>query len=663
MADPALNLVQVRASLAALRAGVKAFPVVYLGSYYGNGPDGGEGNFTYEPSDTTSGWTGTGSISGTTLTLASTTSGAMAIGLSPGGAGIPAGVYVTGGSGTSWTLSQNLGTIALQAMTADNGGTIIVDTAGHRYYRSTSGLPYSVKWFGAKGDGTTDDTAAIQAAISATQAAGGGAVWFPAGTYHITDTLNITAGGVTLQGSGTGSTVLSFANGASDCIVMNSGTTQLYRSHVKDMTITGVAKTGGRALYIGYFANCNIERVEFQSAYNGIEIYITNTITLRDILINGITNATGYGIYWHAPSDGSARSDVLNCQNVTIQANYSGADGVVWDGLAQTLNWLHGGILKCRRGLWIKNTGLAISNTPGFLESFGLAIEGASLECVRIEGGYQYRFVDSLLTTMYGSNGNTDDYAVNILADASYSITNSIKFDNCRIGLCAKEAVYCAARNVQFTGCTFPAASLSAPNTYPAVHLLSPAQDIEITGCYDTEWGATSQTNYSVQIDSGVSRVTGVGNYFYAGQTGAVLNNSSDFHINIGPANGSTKNPVPMQFGVPQSNSTAAGTTLTAAQLLSPILLRSGPGAGFTDTTDTAANLIGAMPTPAVDTIYKVEIANTTAFQQTIAAGAGVTFSGNLSAGNFVIAANTTRNLVLQVTSCAAGSQAVTIYG
>ena len=163
MADPALNLVQVRASLAALRAGVKAFPVVYLDSYYGNGPDGGEGNFTYEPSDTTSGWTGTGSISGTTLTLASTTSGAMAIGLSPGGAGIPAGVYVTGGSGTSWTLSQNLGTIASQAMTADNGGTILVDAAGHRYKRSLAGQMVTPKMFGAKGDTRTVTDGAMTA--------------------------------------------------------------------------------------------------------------------------------------------------------------------------------------------------------------------------------------------------------------------------------------------------------------------------------------------------------------------------------------------------------------------------------------------------------------------------------------------------------------------
>lgn len=76
--------------------------------------------------------------------------------------------------------------------TSDNGGTVIPDAAGHRWYRATNGQPYSVKWFGARGDGVTDDILPIRKTILAVQDLRlNGTVWFPAGAYLITDTIAI----------------------------------------------------------------------------------------------------------------------------------------------------------------------------------------------------------------------------------------------------------------------------------------------------------------------------------------------------------------------------------------------------------------------------------------------------------------------------------------
>jgi len=49
----------------------------------------------------------------------------------------------------------------------------------------------SVKDFGAVGDGVTDDTAAIQAAINAVNSKGGGTLFFPNGGYRLTSTITL----------------------------------------------------------------------------------------------------------------------------------------------------------------------------------------------------------------------------------------------------------------------------------------------------------------------------------------------------------------------------------------------------------------------------------------------------------------------------------------
>jgi hypothetical protein len=58
---------------------------------------------------------------------------------------------------------------------------------------------YSVKDFGAKGDGQSDDTAAFQQALDAANHAGGGKVYAPRGNYFFAGHLNIPAA-VTLSG-------------------------------------------------------------------------------------------------------------------------------------------------------------------------------------------------------------------------------------------------------------------------------------------------------------------------------------------------------------------------------------------------------------------------------------------------------------------------------
>uniref|UniRef100_UPI0032DF7C1B glycosyl hydrolase family 28-related protein n=1 Tax=Azotobacter salinestris TaxID=69964 RepID=UPI0032DF7C1B len=75
-------------------------------------------------------------------------------------------------------------------------------------------MEFNVKEYGAKGDGNTDDTDAIQAAIDAASKAGGGTVYLPAGEYRVSggdeasDGALMIKSNVYMAGAGMGQTVI-----------------------------------------------------------------------------------------------------------------------------------------------------------------------------------------------------------------------------------------------------------------------------------------------------------------------------------------------------------------------------------------------------------------------------------------------------------------------
>lgn len=119
----------------------------------------------------------------------------------------------------------------LDTSSTDNGGTIIVATDGGRWKLSSTTV-VSLRQFGAKGDGATDDTTAIQNALT-WAASGGKLLRAPAGLYvisaGITATLNngtpINSGGLrlTMIGDGPGSTCFQYAGAASPTLFTFTG--------------------------------------------------------------------------------------------------------------------------------------------------------------------------------------------------------------------------------------------------------------------------------------------------------------------------------------------------------------------------------------------------------------------------------------------------------
>lgn len=151
--------------------------------------------------------------------------------------------------------------------------------------------------YGALGDGVTDDTAAIQSAISAAQAAGGGVVYFPVGIYlvHLTQNPNVASiyaalhlpSHVSLLGDGPRSSTIKLANNAAmdqQSIITNynpqsTGTdTQI---HAQDIGLDGNAanQTTGASL----------------SACDGFKFQYVRDILLQNVVSKNNIGTTGGG--------------------------------------------------------------------------------------------------------------------------------------------------------------------------------------------------------------------------------------------------------------------------------------------------------------------------------------------------------------------------------
>lgn len=175
---------------------------------------------------------------------------------------------------------------------SDNGGTIIVDAAGNRWYRESNGAPViNVKQFGAKGAGSShDDTAAIQAAvtyaISAYTTNGIQAtVYFPTPTsaYYVTSPINCTSSsvsyGLSFRGDGKRNTIIEGELSSPGPVFDWSGQAS---GQIVDLMITSTS-SGSLATTAILFASTTASHTNYNNVVERVQVVMTNNSVVAGI--------------------------------------------------------------------------------------------------------------------------------------------------------------------------------------------------------------------------------------------------------------------------------------------------------------------------------------------------------------------------------------------
>lgn len=151
---------------------------------------------------------------------------------------------------------------------------------------------------GAVGDGVEDDTAAIAAAVAACNLAGGGTVFFPAGTYLITGDLSV-PDTVTLQGVSFGLSILRFSS--CQLLIAGPGTRAQF---INDLDVRFAASSSLLLVEvtncIAVFTRCRFNQNQLSTCADGLvgqtdATGITSvTLNFRDCIFR-LTDGAGVG--------------------------------------------------------------------------------------------------------------------------------------------------------------------------------------------------------------------------------------------------------------------------------------------------------------------------------------------------------------------------------
>jgi hypothetical protein len=213
----------------------------------------------------------------------------------------------------------------------------------------------SVKDFGAVGDGATDDTAEIQAAIDSLGASGGN-VFFPAGYYRTTAEIVVRESMISISGeSALSSIILRDGNGNTLRFEKSGG---MFSVGVSNISFQGINTTSG-GIHVS-FKDCTtvlVESVNVKDGWSGFKFDATQNIRVQNVSMyfgNSITQSGRFGMMFSNSGTGD---------NFVSGVNIWGGSNPI-SGLIANIDY--GFLVESSDGLWISDTHVAATVISNF---------------------------------------------------------------------------------------------------------------------------------------------------------------------------------------------------------------------------------------------------------------------------------------------------------
>ncbi|GEM_PF-6075751 len=270
--------------------------------------------------------------------------------------------------------------------------------------------------FGAKIDGSTDDTAAWNAALDYCFAtATAKELYFPAGFMKLIGPLRDISDPITIRGAGRRNSVITLSGTTGVAVrglVSRSADVVLY-----NFSVNGAAMTGGDALTIDFAQATVFTEISVFNPFNGIYMRQMGNAVFNNVIVDGTIRGS-YG--WKAYGANVARNgendqiDVIQFNNCLVQSTYDGtttvpaAEGLVFDGRVHSAQFNGMRCLSLLRGFVVRNTPALPSNlVPSFIKGSGLEVENTYSEGMLFEAGNMVELSDAFQARSFRSNGIT----------------------------------------------------------------------------------------------------------------------------------------------------------------------------------------------------------------------------------------------------------------